>query len=163
MIVHNQTETQEGIAPLYSWDIFMEGYQRMMGLAGDKAALEKFALTKKWATMFDFGDQLFRLGKTVLITSPQQKIVFASSNIYQMNGYKAEDVIGQFPVIFQGVDTSASTKQEIRNAIKHQQPFNTSILNYRKNGEAYLCHIEGHPIFNRQQQLLNFIAFEIAA
>ena len=35
------------------------------------------------------------------------------------------------------------------------------MTNYRKNGEAYLCKLVIHPIFDPQGELINFIAFEV--
>lgn len=149
--------------PLLSWDIFMNGYQNMMQLADDRQALLKLATQKNWQHNFDFREHLFLMRDTIVVTDVQQKIVFASSAMFDMNGYQPEEVIGKHPKIFQGTETSVQTRGLIRNKISQLQPFEATVINYKKNGAPYECYIKGYPLFNETKQLVNFIAFEKAA
>ncbi|MFV7235185.1 PAS domain-containing protein [Flavobacterium sp. ZB4R12] len=51
----------------------------------------------------------------------------------------------------------------MRKAIELKLPFEKTVLNYKKNGETYLCEIKAFPIFNAKGELSHFIAFEKAA
>lgn len=147
-------------APLLCWDIFMEGYRRLMQLGDDLQTLNKLAKTRKWKHAFDFEQQLARQGDTLLVTDSHLRIVYASSNMMAMNGYTPDEVIGKSPRMFQGPGTIPETRGVIRDAVARQIPFEAMLVNYSKNGEAYDCHIKGFPLFNAQKELVNFIAFE---
>ena len=150
----------KSIGPLTSWDIFIQGYRHAQQLADDRNALVKLSKESQWNQTFDFRYQLFQLQKTILVTTPTQEIVYASSSLYAMNGYLPAEIIGQTPRIFQGKETREETRAYVRTAIKNIQPFETTITNYRKDGSLYNCHIYSVPLFNRNKQLLHFIAFE---
>ncbi len=150
----------KSIGPLTSWDIFIQGYHHAQQLAEDRNALVKISREAEWLQTFDYRYHLFQLQKTVLVTTPAQKIVFASSSLYAMNGYLPGEVIGQTPRMFQGRETNEERRTYVRNAIQNIQPFETTIINYRKDGTLYNCHINGFPLLNRNKQLVHFIAFE---
>lgn len=96
----------------------------------------------------------------VVVTDKNFKIVFASDSISEMNGYQPSEMIGKSPAIFQGEKTSKRTTLKIRNAVTSFKPFKEVILNYKKNGEEYWCQIEAFPMFNNNNEFLNYIAFE---
>ena len=150
----------KSVGPLTSWDIFLQGYRHAQQLADDRNALVKMSKESQWHQTFDFRYQLFQLQKTVLVTTPRQEIVYASSSLYAMNGYLPGEVIGQTPRMFQGKDTKEETRAYVRAAVQNIQAFETTIINYRKDGSLYNCHIHAIPLFNRNKQLVNFIAFE---
>lgn len=156
-------EMAENAAPLISWDITMEAYHRLLYLAGDANDLKKLSTTKQWQHSFSFDKALLSLNRTILVTDTEQTIVFASTNIFEMNGYKSEEVIGKKPAMFQGEKTAADTKKYIRGCVEKRIPFEASIWNYRKNGSLYECFIKGFPLFNHKKELANFIAFEHVA
>ena len=62
--------------------------------------------------------------------------------------------------MFQGQATDDAISREIGIAVQNQLPFEKTILNYCKDGSLYKCHIKGFPVFNKQGELTNFIAFE---
>jgi hypothetical protein len=81
----------------------------------------------------------------------------------KMNGYVEAEVLGKNPKIFQGNATDLTVSSEIRTAISLQQPFEKTVMNYKKNGDVYACLIKGFPVFNTKGQLSHYIAFEKAA
>lgn len=147
-------------APLLCWDIFMEGFQERMDLAEDTHALNKLSSHQKWQHDFDFFTHLFQMKETILVTDSTLHIVYASSSMYFMNGYTLTEVSGLKPNIFQGQGTSMETKLAFRSALSKQLPFEATILNYKKSGEPYDCHIKSLPLYNQSNTLVNFIAFE---
>lgn len=141
----------------------MAGYQRLMYKAEDLGAINKLARTHKWQVNWDFQQELLNNDKVIVVTDSWRQIVFASQNIFDMTGYSAAEVKGKSPKMFQGTDTDASVVYSISTKLVDKKPFDTVVLNYKKNGEPYNCHIKGFPIFNQQNELVNFIAFEQAA
>ena len=149
--------------PLLCWDIFMEGFHKRLEYSEDIQQLTRLAQQQRWQHDFDFEHQLIWSNKTVLVTDLTLNIVYASSNLVFMNGYHPCEVLGKRPSMFQGKDTSPETKLHIRNAIDQRIPCEASILNYRKNGDTYMCNLQEYPLFNHKNALVNFIAFECLA
>ena len=145
------------------WDIFMEGFHKRLELSHDIQQLTRLSQQQRWQHDFNFEQQLIWSNKTVLVTDHTLNIVYASSNLFFMNGYMPEEVIGRNPSMFQGKDTCPETRFHIRQAIEQRVPVETSILNYRKNGDTYICHLQEYPLFNHKNALVNFIAFECLA
>lgn len=160
-IVYSKPLLQNSVsAPLLSWDIFMEGYWKNMSLAEDKLELDKLARMQSWQQKWNIETLLLKQGKVIIVTDPFLHIVFASSNITAMNGYTVAEITGKTPKLFQGENTDKNIANDIRNAIQERRTFHVSLINYKKNKEPYQCNIEGSPVFNREKQLVNFIAFE---
>lgn len=148
--------------PLLCWDIIQEGLSRRSNFAEDINALNYLARLNAWDFVPEKGlvNSIIWENKTIIVTSTDIRIVFATKNMYQMNGYKPSEVIGQSPKMFQGKQTAAAQKHLIGTAIKSLKTFDATVINYRKDGSIYHCHIEGYPVFNNRKQLVNFIALE---
>ena len=136
----------------------MSHYQRMLEAGKDMHALKALAERHGWRHSFDFRKRL--LQETILVTDTAQHIVFASQSLTQMNGYLPAEVLGWKPTMFQGPETSAGTRDAIRAAIAAYEPFTANLLNYRKDGSTYHCHIDAYPIHNQRNEPVHFIAFE---
>ena len=50
--------------------------------------------------------------------------------------------------------------QKIKNDLIKAKPTTQNVLNYRKSGDAYLCCVKIYPLFNKDRELVNYIAFE---
>lgn len=147
--------------PLICWDFYGNYLQRLNKSMTDLRNLDSLALNNNWVLDLDLEKELH--DHVILVTDLQASIVFASQNIVMMNGYKSEEIIGKNPKIFQGESTSKVVSDEIREAILLEKPFEKTVVNYRKDGEVYNCHIKGFPIFNIKGRLSHFIALEKAA
>jgi len=147
--------------PLISMEFQQQFVNALNSIHADARRLEKLAKNFHWSFNLDFESKLRQ--QTILVTDASLSIVFASENMIRMNGYKESEVLGKSPKMFQGKNTNAETSKAIRVAVQNQQPFESTILNYRKNGTAYNCHIQGFPVFDRDGKLCHFIAFETAA
>ena len=89
------------------------------------------------------------------------KIIYANSAFFQMCGYVAAQVIGQTPRMFQGRRTNRAAAKKLKRAAIAGQTHKTRLLNYRKNGEEYLCEIEIRPLYmENESQPKYFIALE---
>ncbi|MDE3126231.1 MAG: PAS domain-containing protein [Bacteroidota bacterium] len=150
--------------PLLCWDIVVEGIERRKQVKKDLEAIQQIMLNNQWREVrAAFHEALIWENKTIIVTDSQLNIIYATQNLHAMNGYYPKEVIGQHPTMFQGPATALEARKTIKLAINNLQPFETSLINYRKNGSLYTCHIEGFPIFNQQGIPVNFMAIEKAA
>jgi PAS domain S-box-containing protein len=150
---------------LLCWDIVIEATTRRKEFAEDITALQSLMTANSWHSMMELSVEncIVWENKVIVVTNSALQIIWATKNMYEMNGYKPSEVIGKNPKMFQGEATSIESRAIIKSAITKLCPFECDILNYRKDGEIYNCHIEGYPIFNKQGKLINFIALENAA
>lgn len=160
-MVHYYQNHIEHILPLNSWEFYGEYFQNMINFKEDIDALQK--LSAKWDFNKDFIKEMVVDHKVVIVTKPTLEIVYASHNILRMNGYAPNEVVGKLPKMFQGEQTCKETTGKVRKAIQDQEPFEVSILNYRKDRSIYQCNIQGFPILNTKGKLVNYIAFEQVA
>ncbi|AEE54114.1 helix-turn-helix domain-containing protein [Haliscomenobacter hydrossis] len=98
----------------------------------------------------------------VILTDPNQKIIWVNEDFTSITGYSLGEAIGRIPgKILQGPKTEPAVVERIRKALQLKVPLKEQLVNYRKNGEEYLCKLVIHPVFNRNHELINFIAFEV--
>lgn len=145
--------------PLVSWDIYSQYLLQTNVVLHDVHSLHQIADKNQWKSVWDFKESL-QDETVIVVTDAQLEIVFASKNIKKMNGYEAQEVIGNSPKMFQGAKTDLQVSNEIRKAILNKVPFEKNVINYCKDGSVYNCHIKGFPIFNHKGEVINFIAFE---
>lgn len=98
----------------------------------------------------------------VILTDPQQRIIWVNDDFTAITGYSLGEAIGRIPgKILQGPKTEPEVIERIRKAIQQRIPWRDQLTNYRKSGEPYPCKLVIHPVFDRNQELTNFIAFEV--
>ncbi|WP_300978027.1 PAS domain-containing protein [Flavobacterium sp.] len=100
------------------------------------------------------------LDEVVVVTDVNLKIVFASNNLSKMNGYTEKEVLGNSPKMFHGAKTNQFISRQIREKIDQKLPFESRVINYKKNGKTYDCLIRSYPVFNKKGEHTHFIAFE---
>lgn len=135
--------------PLISWDFFS---------TTNLEASNFNSFQKKWVNKEDYPTQI--VNKSVVITDKNLTILFVTKEISELTGYHSSEIIGKSPRMFQGVLTSETTKNKIREAVSKKHPFKEVLLNYRKDGSTYWCEIEAYPKFDKKNNLVHFIAFE---
>ena len=128
---------------------------------GEYTLLEDFAQFRDWK--FDLNKIkrfLQNRRNTIVITCEMQKIEWVSKGFTRMTGYTSNEAIGQFPKFLQGLETTLEAKVAIRSKLNAGEKYSGQIVNYRKNGEKYLCKVDILPIYDNNDSLVNFIAFE---
>lgn len=156
-----QNAPQKGM-PLLSWDLYSVFFRALNAAQRDLSLLNQLSKEYKWNMPLDLDEEL-QNNDAILVTNANLEIVFASYGIAGMSGYEPSEVVGNSPKMFQGRDTSPKKRAEINQAIATQKPFEATLINYKKNGEIYECHIRSFPIFNKKGELTHFIALEKAA
>lgn len=98
----------------------------------------------------------------VILTDASKKILWVNDGFTKITGYAFPEVYGKNPgPILQGPDSEQEAIHQIRQRLKNEMPFRGQITNYRKNGEEYACRLVIHPVFDSEQRLTNYIAFEV--
>jgi len=146
--------------PLCAWDYYAQHFSTLLKSASDISILKKLAADFKWNTALQIEEELLQKNHVLVVTDAQLRIVHASHNMKAMNGYSSKEVLGMTPKMFQGVGTCRSTNKQISKAIKAELPFEATVLNYRKDGSSYKCWIKAQPIFNAENEVVHFIAYE---
>jgi PAS domain S-box-containing protein len=148
--------------PLVSANFYFDFSKEISNSFKDLVRLNFISKSNNWNSHdWDFESRINE--EVIVVTDSRLRIVYASSNIIKMNGYQESEVLGESPKMFHGEATCQKTSDEIRESIRLQQPFEKSVLNYKKNGETYQCLIKGYPVFDTKGKLTHFIAFEKAA
>lgn len=145
-----------------SLDFHAHNFENVCKNLNDITALADLAQNQKWQGELPIRSQILKKEHTVVVTDSHLTIVYASQNIYRMNGYRPQEVLGKSPKMFQGKETCENTKKVISKAVKQQQSFEATLINYKKDGSTYKCWIQASPVFNKAGNLVNFIAFEKA-
>ncbi|MFD2570062.1 PAS domain-containing protein [Spirosoma soli] len=144
------------ITPLWSgWEF---GHKSL--LANSAAGWLALAREKQWQLPAPLRHNLISGEWAVVITDTAQVIQYVNSRFEQMSGYASHEVTGRSPSMLQGNNTDQLTRQRIKRALEQQKPVDERLLNYRKDQTPYWCNVSIRPIFNRQKELVNFIAFE---
>ena len=146
--------------PISSWDLYASYFHEVCSMHNDIYLLRNLAKKNKWSYQENFDDELLQKKHVIVVTDLQLKIVHATQNIVHMNGYLPNEIVGNKPKMFQGIDTCQKVSKAIGTAIADKKPFETKILNYRKDNSTYMCWIKGEPVFNKTGEVVNFIAYE---
>jgi len=146
--------------PINSWDFYASFFDKICQSGNDIFMLKNLAKRNNWLHDENFDEELSQKGHVIVVTDSQLRIVHASQNILDMNGYTSKEVLGKKPKMFQGKDTCEKTLRNIGVAVNKREPFEAVVLNYRKDGSTYKCWIKGNPVFNKSGEIVNFIAYE---
>ena len=146
--------------PIKSWDFYATFFDAMCHSSKVIFMLKNLAKKNKWSYLENFNYAILQKKHVIVVTDSNLRIVHVTQNIFQMNGYRPEEILGKKPKMFQGANTCKETSRRIGLAVKNKEPFETIILNYRKDGTSYKCWIKGEPIVNNSGEVINFIAYE---
>lgn len=96
----------------------------------------------------------------VILTDVEGKIEWVNQAFTVISGFELEEVIGKKPGHFlQGELSDKATIERISKAIRQQQSFEETLINYRKNGTPYWINIRCNPVNNEHGQVIGFMAF----
>ena len=87
---------------------------------------------------------------------PDNPMIFVSDEFETQTGYTPEEAVGRNCRFLQGPDTSPDAIEAIRWALRAETRFTIDILNYRKDGSAFVNRLRIRPIYDMQGKLLFF-------
>ena len=88
---------------------------------------------------------------------PDSPLVFVSENFTTQTGYAREEAIGRNCRFLQGADTHPSAVEAIRNALEARTRITIDLLNYRKDGTAFMNRLRIRPIFDASGALAYYV------
>jgi PAS domain S-box-containing protein len=96
----------------------------------------------------------------ILVTDPQQAVLFVSGGFERMTGYPADEIVGRNCRFLQGAGTDAEAVREMRTAIAEARSCTVEILNYRKDGTPFWNEVSITPVLGRQGQVTHFVGVQ---
>ena len=97
------------------------------------------------------------------ITDPRQPddpLLWVNPSFTRITGYPAEEVVGTNCRFLQGPATDPAQIDEIRKALKEQQPVTTTLLNYRRDGSAFWNQLSITPVFDGGGELVSSVGVQ---
>ncbi|RYF49087.1 MAG: PAS domain-containing protein [Cytophagaceae bacterium] len=104
--------------------------------------------------------QALNLGFTLVLTDQSKTILWASHSFLSMTGYTTNEAVGQTPKFLQGERTSPTELSHISRQLHKRLSVKADLVNYRKNGEAYVCRTTIDPLHNSRGEFTHFLAVE---
>ena len=95
-----------------------------------------------------------------LLGPPGPHILYVNTTFERRTGFNRDEIVGKDPRIFQGRGPSLAARKLMARALRAGERRATTLVNYRKSGEAYLCSIEVFPILDPDGVLVNVVALE---
>lgn len=91
------------------------------------------------------------LTKVFCITDPQlpdNPVIFASADFYRMTGYNRDQVLGRNCRVLQGYRKEPPAVLRLRRALEHGEEITEAILNYRRDGSAFVNCLNVSPLLD---------------
>ncbi len=102
-----------------------------------------------------------RTNNMVVICDPSGHVEWVNDAFIRVTGYTLEEVVGKKPGhILQGPNSDPVAIDYMRRNVSSGKGFTCEIINYSKSGESYWVSVEAQPVYDDQNQLINYIAIE---
>lgn len=113
-------------------------------------------------------EELVRLGQIarhmtnfVVITDPEQRVVWVNPAFEARSGYELAEIIGRDPAEFTRFgDTDPATIARISEALANREPVHAEVLNRDRFGTPYWIDLNLHPIQDAEGQHSGFVSVE---
>jgi PAS domain S-box-containing protein len=96
---------------------------------------------------------------SVVISDPSQPdnpMIYVSEEFQAQTGYSIDEAVGRNCRFLQGDDTNPHAVEAIRQALRAETTFTIDILNYRKDGSAFVNRLRIRPIYDADGGLMFF-------
>ncbi|MDY7083283.1 MAG: PAS domain S-box protein, partial [Halobacteria archaeon] len=87
-------------------------------------------------------------------------LVYVNEGFTELTGYPAEEIIGKDCRFLQGEKTESEPVAEIRRGIDNEEPVSVEIRNYRKDGTEFWNRVDIAPVYDENDELVNFVGFQ---
>jgi PAS domain S-box-containing protein len=91
---------------------------------------------------------------------PDNPIVYANEAFELMTGYEQPEIIGHNCRFLQGTDRNQPEIEEIRRALREQEPVTVTLRNYRKDGTLFYNQFSIRPLYDPQGHLIYFLGIQ---
>ncbi|GAC1531063.1 MAG: EAL domain-containing protein [Vulcanimicrobiaceae bacterium] len=80
------------------------------------------------------------------VSEPGPRILYANEAFTRTTGYELHEILGKTPRILQGPDSSDAARARLRAALLAWEPVEVEIVNYRKDGTAFIVELSIVPV-----------------
>jgi diguanylate cyclase (GGDEF)-like protein/PAS domain S-box-containing protein len=104
-----------------------------------------------------------QMGEGIAITDMQQPdmpITYVNPRFETLTGYSAADVLGKNCRFLNQRDRTQPEVVQMRNAINAHLPFQVTLRNFRKNGEAFWNSVTASPVHDDKGNVTHFIGIQ---
>lgn len=147
--------------PLLCWDICQ---MDLLNIGNRPIYHEDISILRDFGRRFGWSIELNSVlsnpYEALVLTDNHQIIRWANKGFQEMTGYPLSYSIGKNPRFLQGEFPSAEASTRIRSKIQQRVEFSDTVINYRSNGEKYICRVHIFPIENQDQRLTHYLALE---
>ena len=91
---------------------------------------------------------------------PDDPLVWVNPSFTRISGYSYEESVGRNCRFLQGPATERKDVDDLRQALRDQQPITTTLLNYRKDGTAFWNQLSITPVFDGEGTLVSFVGVQ---
>ena len=92
---------------------------------------------------------------------PDHPIAWCNQGFIEMTGYDAAEIIGRNCRFLQGKDTDPEKIRALRESVAAGKDCRVDIVNYRKNGKAFLNTLHISPIGDETGQITHFVGVQM--
>ena len=97
--------------------------------------------------------------KGVVLTNDKHQVIYTNPAFEEMTGYSLTDLYGHSYDILKGPNSDPVELELIERALTTHQDYQGEIVNYRKDGSEFWNELNINPIFDRHQNISQFIYF----
>lgn len=102
-----------------------------------------------------------RTKNSVIISDQHGKIEWVNKAFEEITGYEKNEVLGKKPKEFlQGPASDPELINKISQSLERKENIELTLVNYKKNKEPYYNQLEITPIFDENNELINFISLQ---
>ena len=100
---------------------------------------------------------------SISISDMRQKdhpLIYVNDSFLQLTGYSREEILHTNCRFLQGERTERRQIQAIKEAIKNRESLSIDLLNYRKDGSAFLNSLKISPVFDSSGQCIAYVGVQ---
>lgn len=97
----------------------------------------------------------------VIITDPDQRIVWVNEGMSRLSGYTFEEMIGRTPKMFQSERTSLEVRQEIADHLRSRKSVRVEVENMARDGASYWIELHIEPFSDAVGRLAGYLAVQV--
>ena len=150
------------LSPLLSWDVSSMRRHELSqesDVKNEAREIQNISDKNEWKLQMDY-ESILREELVMVVTNSNRNIEWVSTGFEEMTGYVPDEVVGKKPSILQGKETNEDEILRIRQFLDNGQRVSSKLVNYRKNGDRYICAVDILPIFNKDDELVHFLGIE---
>ncbi len=103
---------------------------------------------------------LDHLTDLVIVTdaAPDPAIIYVNQAVVERTGFSRQELIGQNPRIFQGVDSCPEAIACMKRAIRQHVPVRVELINYARDGHPYWVDLHITPVRDEAGVVTHFVS-----